>query len=143
MIISWIKTLFKKKNLDNTTTSDISIIDTSFIRVLKLSELSYEDRLLVKQYIKELKYDDYESVLKYSDDLLNKSNSEIEFFMINLGEIIKDISSKVTNPRGEIMMKDKTIRKPFIFKGYTTEKGLLHRGEGIRWRGQCQQAGFF
>ena len=36
--------------------------------------------------------------------------------------IIKDISSKVTNPREELMMKDKTIRKPFIFKGYTTEK---------------------
>ena len=39
--------------------------------------------------------------------------------------IIKDISSKVTNPRGELMMKDKTIKKPFIFKGYTTEKDRI------------------
>lgn len=34
--------------------------------------------------------------------------------------VIKDISSKITNPREEFL-KDKKIRKPFIFKGYTTE----------------------
>ena len=105
MIIGWIKNLFKKKNLTNTTASGISTIDTSFIRVPKLSELSSEDRQLVKQYIQELKYDDYESVLKYSDELLNKSNNEIEFFMVNLGEIIKDISSVINEVNQENYFK--------------------------------------
>lgn len=34
--------------------------------------------------------------------------------------VIKDISSKITNSREEFL-KDNKIRKPFIFKGYTTE----------------------
>ena len=38
--------------------------------------------------------------------------------------IIKDISSKVTNPR-EDLLKETEIRKPFIFKGYTSEEDRI------------------
>jgi len=38
--------------------------------------------------------------------------------------IIKDVSSKITNPREELM-KDSKIRKPFIFKGYTSEEDRI------------------
>ena len=129
MIISWIKTLFKKKNLDYTTTSDISIIDTSFIRVPKLSELSSEDRQLVKQYIQELKYDDYESVLKYSDELLNKSNNEIEFFMVNLGEIIKDISSVINEVNQENYFK-LLLSKEEIKQSVDEFHKIINEGQG-------------
>ena len=95
MNFGWIKNHFKKKNLSNINTGEISTIDTSFICVPKLSELSDESKLLVKKYLQELKYDDYESVLKYSDELLNKSNKEIKFFMLNLNEIFKGISSVI------------------------------------------------
>ena len=36
--------------------------------------------------------------------------------------VINDISSKVTNPREELMKETESkIRKPFIFKGYKSE----------------------
>ena len=38
--------------------------------------------------------------------------------------IIKDISSKVTNPR-EDFLKETEIKKPFIFKGYTSEEDRI------------------
>ena len=43
MNFGWIKRFFKKKNLSNTNTSDLATIDTSFIRIPKLSELSDEN----------------------------------------------------------------------------------------------------
>ena len=105
MNFEWLKKLLKKKNLSNTNTSDISIIDTSFISVPNLSELSDENRLLVEKYLQELKYNDYESILKYSDDLLNKSNKEIEFFMVSLNQILKDISSVINKINKENYFK--------------------------------------
>ena len=105
MDFGWLKRIFKKKNLSYTNTSDISTIDTSFICVPKLSELSDENKLLVKKYLQEIRTDEYESVLKYSEELLNKSNSEIECFMTNINEIIKDISSVINEVNKENYFK--------------------------------------
>lgn len=101
MNFGWIKRLFIKKVNPNNNTSDMVTIDTSFIRVPKLSKLSKQDRKKVSEYIEEIKVlqaeHPHKLVLKYGSDLLNKSNSEIEFFMINLDEIIKEISSIINN----------------------------------------------
>lgn len=38
--------------------------------------------------------------------------------------VVKDITTKVNNPRAELM-KDEVIRKPFIFKGYKSEEDRI------------------
>ena len=38
--------------------------------------------------------------------------------------VVKDITTKVNNPRADLM-KDKVIRKPFIFKGYKSEEDRI------------------
>ena len=93
MDFSWIKRLFKIKSTTNVSDVGISTIDTSFIKVPRLSDLSKENQDKVMEYFNEIKYDNYETIVKYSDSLLERSNREIDFFVHDLEDSIKDISS--------------------------------------------------
>ncbi len=95
MDFSWIKRLFKIKSTTNNSDVGISTIDTSFINVPKLSDLSKENQDKVMEYFNEINYDNYETIVKYSDDLLGKSNKEIDFFVHNIEDIIKSIANSV------------------------------------------------
>lgn len=93
MDFGWIKKLFKNKTDINSNSLGISTIDTSFIKVPKLSDLSKENQNKVMKYFNEINYNNYETIVKYGDSLLEKSNKEIEFFVHDLEDIIKDIST--------------------------------------------------
>lgn len=91
MDFSWIKRLFKIKSSTNGSDTGISTIDTSFIKVPNLSDLSKENQDKVMEYFNEIKYDSYETIVKYSDSLLKKSNKEIDFFVHDLEDSVKNI----------------------------------------------------
>ena len=74
MKFGWIKKLFKNKSNINSNSSDISTIDISHIKVPKISDLIKEDQDKVKEYLNEIKYEEYETIVKYSNHLLDKSN---------------------------------------------------------------------
>ena len=93
MDFSWIKKLFGIKSYKQNDNVDISTIDTSFIKAPKLSDLSKENQDRVMVYFNEIKYENYETIVKYSDSLLERSNREIDFFVHDLEDSIKDISS--------------------------------------------------
>ena len=80
MDFSWIKKLFKK-NEPRITTSDIATIDTSFIRVPKLSKLSKEEQEIVLEFYNKLVAGSDEDLVKYSNDLLDKANIEREILV--------------------------------------------------------------
>ena len=79
MNFDWIKTLFKSKSLKNKNCFDISTIDTTFIKIPQISDLSKEYQEKVKEYLSEIKYENYETIVRYSNSLLEKSNKEISF----------------------------------------------------------------
>ena len=81
MDFGWLKRLFKKKNLSNGNTSDLATIDTSFIRVPKLSKLSKEEKEKVLDFYNKLISDDDINLVKYSNDLLEKANTEREMLL--------------------------------------------------------------
>ena len=93
MNFSWIKRLFKIKSSTNGSDVGISTIDTSFIKVPKLSDLSKDNQDKVMEYFNEIKYDNYSTIVKYSDSLLEKSNKEIDLFVHDLEDSIKNISA--------------------------------------------------
>ena len=81
MDFGWLKRIFKKKNLSNVNTSDLATIDTSFIRVPKLSKLSKEEKEKVLDFYNKLISDDDINLVKYSNDLLEKANTEREMLL--------------------------------------------------------------
>ena len=95
------KKILKYKQKFRSKKQSINIF-TSIIGQIPLIYKNYENR--VKEFITEMANPEYQIV-------------------------VKDISSKITNPREE-MMKDTKLRKPFIFKGYITEadriKDVVH-----------------
>ena len=95
MKFGWIKKLFKNKSNINSNSSDISTIDISHIKVPKISDLIKEDQDKVKEYLNEIKYEEYETIVKYSNHLLDKSNKEIDFFIHDLEDSIKNIENIV------------------------------------------------
>ena len=81
MDFGWLKKIFRKKNLSNTNTSDLAIIDTSFIRVPKLSKLSKEEKEKVLELYNKLIIGNDIDLVKYSNDLLEKANTEREMLL--------------------------------------------------------------
>ena len=73
MNFGWLN-FMKKRKIINKNTSEIATIDTSFIRVTNLSELNCESVIELNKILSKLDYNNYESIVKYSNELLNKSN---------------------------------------------------------------------
>lgn len=81
MDFGWLKRIFKKNNLSNTNTSDLATIDTSFIRAPKLSKLSKSEKERVLEFYNKLKSGSDIDLVKYSNDLLEKANTEREMLL--------------------------------------------------------------
>ena len=81
MDFGWLKKIFRKKNLSNTNTSDLATIDTSFIRAPKLLKLSKEEKEKVLEFYNKLKSGSDIDLIKYSNDLLEKANTEREMLL--------------------------------------------------------------
>lgn len=76
-MFGWIKKIFTKKSILNNNTSGIATIDTSFVYVPKYEELSEDEKECALEDLKILMNDDsYETLLKYSNDLVDISNRE-------------------------------------------------------------------
>ncbi len=76
MEFNFFKRIFKRNIDEQNKTSDVATIDTSFIRVPKLSQLSKENKEKVLERFRELNLENYESILKFSDDLIDPINKE-------------------------------------------------------------------
>ena len=101
MNFNWLKNLFKKNKFESNT-SDISTIDTSFIRVPKLSELNKESKKIVLSYLDKLNSNNYENLVKYSDDLLKQANIEREVLLRTMNrydEQYKSLEEKYDNKK--------------------------------------------
>lgn len=81
MDFGWLKKFFKKNNLSNTNTSELATIDTSFIRAPKLSKLSKDEKERVLEFYNKLKSGSDIDLVKYSNDLLEKANTEREMLL--------------------------------------------------------------
>ena len=88
MNFGWIKKLFNKQK-----NTGISTIDTSFVVVPKLSELSENNKKIVKSYIKNIDIKNYESILKYSESLVEKNNVNKELLFSKVNELKGIIST--------------------------------------------------
>ena len=86
----------QKNSMCDSICNDISTIDTSFISVPKISELNLESKEKVYFYLSKLNYDNYESITKYSDSLLNESNKERDYIIRKIDELSK-ILYRLTN----------------------------------------------
>ena len=80
MDFGWLRKLLKKNNSNNTT-SNLATIDTSFIRVPKLSKLSKKDQEKVLDFYNKLVSGCDEDLVKYSNDLLERANNERELLV--------------------------------------------------------------
>ena len=105
MNFNWIKKLFKINSNNKGDSFGISTIDTSFIKVPKLSDLSKENQDKVMEYFNEIKYENYETIIKYGDSLLEKSNKEVDFFVHDLEDSIKNITAILNEVNGENYVK--------------------------------------
>ena len=95
MDFNWIKTIFKKKQPINNSV-DITTIDTSFIHIPKFSELSKTDQDKVLDYYHKLNLDNYDILVKYSDDIREKYDIDKELLHLTLtryNEWYKDVEN--------------------------------------------------
>ena len=83
MDFNWIKTIFKKKQPVNNSV-DIATIDTSFIHIPKFNELSKTDQDKVLDYYHKLNLDNYDMLVKYSDDIRAKYDIDKEILHLTL-----------------------------------------------------------
>ncbi len=81
MGISWFKKLFKRNKKKETTTSEVATLDTSLLKVPKFNQLNDEAKKEVLELFRGINYDNYDSILKYSETILNKSNIELEILI--------------------------------------------------------------
>ena len=102
------KRLFKKENKTQNETSAVATLDTSLIKVPKFSELNDESKEKVLSLLSGLNYDNYESLLKYSDDLLTKSDNEREI-LINTMDRYERIFNRISNYQEEYNKLPSTI----------------------------------
>ena len=100
MSLNWIKNLFKHNNLAKNDNNAISIIDTDFIQIPNIKELSKRDQGKVIKYIDEINYDNYETIVKYSNDLLLKSNDEIAILNYLFDKYNKENQYPISAPDG-------------------------------------------
>ncbi len=95
MDFNWIKTIFKKKQPINNSV-DIATIDTSFIHIPKFNELSKTDQDKVLDYYHKLNLDNYDMLVKYSDDIREKYDIDKEILHLTLtryNEWYKDVEN--------------------------------------------------
>ena len=102
------KRLFKKNNKTQNETSAVATLDTSLIKVPKFSELNDESKEKVLSLLSGLNYDNYESLLKYSDDLLTKSDNEREI-LINTMDRYEKVFTRISNYQEEYNKLPSTI----------------------------------
>ena len=102
------KRLFKKENKTQNETSAVATLDTSLIKVPKFSELNDESKEKVLSLLSGLNYDNYESLLKYSDDLLTKSDNEREI-LINTMDRYEKVFTRISNYQEEYNKLPSTI----------------------------------
>lgn len=76
MNFNWLKRLFIKKEKEDCI--NLSRIDTSLVHVRKFKDLDKESKEKVKEYYKTLDFKDYESILKFTNELDNKASDERE-----------------------------------------------------------------
>ena len=102
------KRLFKKENKTQNESSAVATLDTSLIKVPKFSELNDESKEKVLSLLSGLNYDNYESLLKYSDDLLTKSDNEREI-LINTMDRYEKVFTRISNYQEEYNKLPSTI----------------------------------
>ena len=81
MILDWFKKLFTRKTIIDTNievSNSLAVINIDSVQVRKESELTPEEKELVNKYYHQINPNDYKSILKYSEDILEKSNEERE-----------------------------------------------------------------
>lgn len=89
MNFNWIKRFFKKP-IKTSKSVDVATIDTSFIRAPKFSELPKREQDRVLKYYHELDFNNYESLLKFSDGLSNKYSYYQELLQSTLNRYNKE-----------------------------------------------------
>lgn len=97
MNFDWIKEIFKNKKVAINKSNDLSKIDTSFVKIPKIKDLSIENQDKVNEYFDEIKVGSHEIFFNYSKLLLEKSNKEIDFFLHDLEDSLNDISKILDN----------------------------------------------
>ncbi len=95
MNFGWIREIFKNKKVNVNKNNDLSKIDTSFVKIPKIKDLSMENQDKVNNYFNEIRVGSYETI--YSKLLLEKSNKEIDFFLHDLEDSLNDISKILDN----------------------------------------------
>lgn len=86
-----------KNNQHKPNTSEIATIDTSFLHISKFKDLSEEEQKIVLNNLERLKLENYEDLVKYSDELVEKANLERELLlraMMRYEEQYKDLEKK-------------------------------------------------
>ena len=107
MNFGWIKKIFNKKILFDNKTSDISTIDTSLVFVPKFKDLTDKEKTEVLKELKELnKNNDYNTLLKFSSDLVDISNRE-RFILTKTLERYYDWFDSSKNPSSNKNDKEK------------------------------------
>lgn len=97
MNFGWIREIFKNKKVNVNKNNDLSKIDTSFVKIPKIKDLSMENQDKVNNYFNEIRVGSYETIVNYSKLLLEKSNKEIDFFLHDLEDSLNDISKILDN----------------------------------------------
>ena len=89
MKFNWIKRFFNKP-IKTSNSVDVATIDTSFIHAPKFSELPKKEQDRVLKYYHELDFNNYESLLKFSDGLSNKYSYYQEILQSTLNRYNKE-----------------------------------------------------
>jgi hypothetical protein len=88
MIFDWLKNIFQKnKNVG------LAKLNTTSFRVLRLSKLNGKNKERALSFLKEINVDNYESVLKYSEELKDKTNQDIDLLFFKANELKKLLDS--------------------------------------------------
>ena len=107
MNFGWIKKLLNKKIEFNNETSDVATIDTSLVFVPKFKDLTDEEKIEVLKELNELNNNnDYNTLLKFSSDLVDISNRE-RFILTKTLERYYDWFDSSKNPSSNKTDKEK------------------------------------
>ena len=68
MDFSWIRNIFKRKTNKNV---NIATIDTTLTYIRELNQLSHKEKKKVLEYFNKVNFNNYQDLVKYSDDLSN------------------------------------------------------------------------
>lgn len=108
MNFDWLKNIFQKnKNVG------LAKLNTASFRVLRLSKLNGKNKERALSFLKEINVDNYESVLKYSEELKDKTNQDIDLLFFKANELKKLLDSIKSISEIEEFFSDKLSSKRY------------------------------